>query len=324
MKLLKWILALGATTWLFGCAGPQTVTMKCRFDPNQPLTYRFTSSRQVNIQWGSRSAAGEPNQTSTINESLRYTMTYTPLETLPDGSTRLKATCTEARVHRSNSVSSRRDRRADAAESLAGQSFTVVIDPQGRLTDAHELDALLKILGQKAFRKNSGSGRVKDPEMISDIIATQWFFLDALGSRPHLKTAVGQSWTSRQLIPAPMVIRRARDITYTLARERYTKKSRIAEITSTSTLSPDKCPSTWPIPYSGTFQVAGTFGFLRGYHPESLQGTGLDRFNLDTGTLISSEHTFTWVVQTQALPLTSIQASPKLIITQTLKAEQQS
>ncbi len=322
MKLFKWIMALGCTTWLFGCAGPQTVTMQCRFDPNQPLTYRFTSSRQIEINWGTQSAAGDPNQTSTITESLNYTMTYTPLETLADGSTRLKAQCTEAQVRRSNSVSSRRDRRPDVAENLAGQSFTLVIDPQGRVVDAHELDALLKTLGQEAFRDTPGTGRIKAPEMISDIIATQWFFLDALGSRPHLQTTVGQSWTSRQLIPAPMVMRKARDITYTLARERNTENGRIAEITSTSTLSPDKAPSTWPIPYSGTFQLAGTFGFLRGYQSESLTGTGLDRFNLDTGILISSEHTYTWVVQAQALPLTNIKTSPKLVITQTLKMEQ--
>ena len=322
VNILRWTSLLGwfGICLLAGCAGP--VTLQCRFDPNEPLTYRFTSSRQIDIHWGTESKNGDPNQTSTITESLTYVMTYTVEDANDGGMTRLKATCREAQVRRSNSVGRRKAIRRDAAESLAGKSFHLVFDDRGCLVDAEELRDLLKTLAEKAFREEGDGGRVKDPEMINDITATQWFLFDAISSRARQPLQTGRTWTSQQLIPTPMVMRQARDITYTLGSSQYTDEGRLVEISSSSTLSEQESPHSWPIPYSGTFQVAGTFGFLQGYRPVSLTGTGMDRFNLDTGVLTSSEHTFEWEVAVRALPLVTVQANPYLVIKQTLKMEQ--
>jgi hypothetical protein len=37
------------------------------------------------------------------------------------------------------------------------------------------------------------------------------------------------------------------------------------------------------MPYSGSFQMSGRFGFLRGYQILDLQGQGEDLFNIDAG-----------------------------------------
>lgn len=318
MKLSQWMWLGGllAGVLVAGCAGPM-VQISCRFDPNTPLTYEFTSSREIEIQWGASSASGDPNQSSTISESLVYTVTYQPEQTHVEGLTRLHATCSQARARRSNSVGIRRARRPDAAEGLAGQSFDLIVDRRGRLVDASGLEDLLKTLAQDAFRDGPGGSRVKDPEMIYDIVATQGLLWDVAGSKESGWLRPGGTWSSQQLVPTPMVKRLGRDITYHLE----SREGNGAEIVSTSSLSPDKLSQDWPVLYSGTFQVAGTFGFLRGYQVQGLQGEGVDRLDWETGNLFYSDHRFQWEATANPLPLTTIEANPKLIITQSLKIE---
>ena len=322
MKRLRWTSLfswMGLCLWA-GCAGPG-VQLHCCFDTYFPQTYQFTSSREIEIQWGTTSAAGDPNQSSTITESLVYTVTYECEPTDAEGLTRIHASCGQARVRRSNSVGIRRARRPDAAEGLAGQTFDVVVDRKGRLVDASGLENLLKRLGQDAFREGPGGGRVKDPEMIYDIVATQWALWDAAGSARSGRIRPGATWSSQQLIPTPMVKRMARDVTYTLASSHPSDQGPVAEVTSTCVLSSDLPLLKWPVVYSGTFQVAGTFGFLGGYKVEDLHGNGVDRLDLESGQLISSMHRFQWEAEANPLPFTTIKAQPKLIITQTLEIE---
>ncbi len=317
MKLSQWSWTWGllAMILLSGCAG-QVVRISCQFDPNTPLTYEFTSSREIEIHWGTPSASGDPNQTSVIHESLVYTVTYQPEEADAQGLTPLHATCTKARVRRSNSVGIRRSSRPDAAEGLAGKSFDVVVDRKGRLVDASGLEALVATLSQDAFREGPGGSRVKDPEMIYDVVATQWQLWDAAGSKGSGPILAGSSWSSQQLVPVPMVKRLGRDLTYHLESQGQT-----AEIASTSTLSTQKLSEDWPVAYSGSFQVSGTFGFLRGYQVQGLTGEGVDRLDVETGILSYSHHRFQWEATANPLPLTTIEANPKLVITQTLKIE---
>lgn len=322
MKLLRWtsLFSWFGLCLLAGCAGPR-VQLNCCFDPCSAQTYQFTSSREIEIQWGTTSAAGDPNQSSTITESLVYTMIYQPESMNAEGLTRLHATCSQARVQRSNSVGIRRARRPDAAEGLEGQTFDIVVDRRGKLVDASGLEALLKQLGQNAFRKGPRGGRVKDPEMIYDIVATQWALWDVAGSARDGWIVPGATWSSQQLIPTPMVRRLARDVTYTLTPSRQAEQGPVAEVGSTSVLSSGPPPLKWPVVYSGTFKVAGTFGFLGGYKVQGLHGEGVDRLDLESGQLVSSMHKFQWEAKANPLPFTTIEAHPKLIITQTLKIE---
>jgi hypothetical protein len=83
-----------------------------------------------------------------------------------------------------------------------------------------------------------------------------------------------------------MVIRKARDVTYTLDEIRQSEQGRIAVIRSSYSLA-KSVPRTWPIPYTGTFSLAGPFGayrmIFRGLKVLDLKGQGEELFNVDAG-----------------------------------------
>jgi len=120
--------------------------------------------------------------------------------------------------------------------------------------------------------------------MISDFVATRWFLWDAVSSieKPLEGVSAGPTWKSRLSVPAPMVMRKARDVTYTLAEISKTAGGRIAVIRGTYSPA-ESVPGDWPIPYIGTFQMSGTFGFLRGYKLLDLEGQGEELFKIDAG-----------------------------------------
>ncbi|MCP4454858.1 MAG: response regulator, partial [Planctomycetes bacterium] len=121
---------------------------------------------------------------------------------------------------------------------------------------------LLKEIGKRAFRNDPKKGRIKSPEMISDVVATQWFLWHALASMDPNGVTQGQSWQSQLSVPTPMVMRKARDVTYTLQQITDTDQGPVAEIHSSFSLSQEKAPRDWPIPYAGRFRASGPFGFL--------------------------------------------------------------
>ncbi len=88
-----------------------------------------------------------------------------------------------------------------------------------------------------------------------------------------------------------------------------------------STYTPaDAAPADWPIPYSGKFQVSGTFGFLFSYEVLGLAGTGEELFNVGTGRIEQRRETYT--LRTRAgLPPLGIKANPHITIEQTLTME---
>lgn len=281
-----------------------------QFTEGQTLHCLFRSHRSVQVQWDPQALAkGDENAAHSLTETLTLRMAYKPVEVTAE-KTVLQAECKSALVRRS-SLTGRRNARPDPVERMAGRIFTLVLDGRGRVTDANELDALLKELGMYAFR-GQGDHRTKDPEMISDVVASQWFLWDAVTSMDPNVGQQGDSWTSRLSVPTPMVLRKARDVVYTLADVNDT----VARIDMACSLSPDKAPRTWPIPYSGRFLVSGPFGFLRGFKVLSLEGQGTEQFDLVRGCSLGYEQTYHMELR-GVIPF-SMRVMPKILIDQTL------
>jgi len=113
-----------------------------------------------------------------------------------------------------------------------------------------------------------------------------------------------------------MVMRKARDVTYRLDEIRPGEKDRLAVISSTYKIA-DSAPNDWPIPYSGTFQVAGAFGFYRNYRVLDLQGGGEELFNIDAGRVEQYEQHYQLQLSASLmLPLSGV--NPKITIKQNL------
>ena len=245
---------------------------------------------------------------------------YTPIEVDPYGLTTIKATCKSVKVGRTSSGTGRQGTSKDAVENLPGVSFTFTVDPAGKIEDYSQLEKLIKEIGEKAFRQKGKGGRIKEPDMIGDFTATQWFLWDSVSSieKAAEGVCVGQSWKSKLPVPTPMVIRKARDVTYTLDEIRQTEKGQLAVIRSSYSLA-DSVPSSWPMPYSGSFQMSGRFGFLRGYKFLDLQGQGEELFNIDAGR--TEQYNQQYQVQLEASFPMGINMKPRITIKQNLTME---
>ena len=257
------------------------------FREGRSLRYEFVSKRDVILDWEptkSRTGTGKGTIDKSA-ESMEIVVTYTPIEVNPYGLTTIKATCESVKATRSKRASGRATPR-DAVEHLKGKTFTLKVNAQGKIEDYSQLDELIRQIGEKAFRKGSRMGRIKEPDMIADFVASQWFLWDSISSieKPAEGVSVGQSWSSKLSVPTPMVMRKARDVTYKFDRLWDNVKGRLAVISSTYSLS-DSVPSGWPVPYTGRFRMSGTFGFFRGYKILSLAGRGDELFNIDKGQI---------------------------------------
>ena len=284
------------------------------FQAGRILRYKFVSSREIAIDLEaaqSDSGAGR-DATDTSSESMEMIVSYTPIDVDPYGLTKIKATCESVRINRSKGP------RQDAVQRLPGKTFMLTVGPTGRIEDTSELDALIKEVGKNVFRAGTDGGRIKEPDMIGDFIATQWFLWDALAriEEPSKGVAVGQSWTSKLSVPTPMVMRKARDVTYTLDEVRPSEKGRLAVIKSTYQAA-DSAPNDWPIPYSGRFQVAGAFGFYGNYRVLDLQGEGEELFNIDAGRIELYEQEYQLRLKASLMiPLAGV--NPRITINQKL------
>jgi len=287
------------------------------FQAGRTLRYKFVSSRDITIDLDATSQTSRSGRASSdkSTESLEIIMAYTPIDINPYGLTTVRAVCESVRAARSKGPN------RDAVEALAGKAFTLAVGPTGKIEDYSQLDELLKELGKKAFRANTNRGRIKEPDMIGDFVATQWFLWDAVSSieKPSEGVKVGQSWTSKLSVPTPMLMRKARDVTYRLDEVRPSEKGRLAVISSSYKIA-DSAPRDWPIPYSGTFQVAGAFGFYRNYKVLDLQGKGEELFNIDTGRIEQYKQQYKLQLSASLLiPLAGV--NPKITINQNLTME---
>ena len=288
--------------------------MTVDFKACRTLRYKFFSGREISVDWDTAAQTSRPGRpvSDKSTESLEIIMAYTPIEIDPYGLTTVRAVCESVKVARSKGP------RTDAVESLAGRTFTLAVGPTGRIEDNSQLDELLKEIGKKVFRANTDMGRIKEPDMIGDVVATQWFLWDAVSSldKPSRGAAVGQSWNSKLSVPTPMVMRKARDVTYSLEEIRPGEKGRLAVISSSYIIA-NSAPRQWPIPYSGTFQVAGAYGFYRNYQVLCLQGKGEELFNIDAGRTEQYKQQYEMQLKTSLLlPLPGV--NPKITIKQNL------
>jgi hypothetical protein len=317
------ILATVSLTALAGCGptasqkelpGKRAELLTVDFQAGRTLRYKFVSSREITVELDAAAQTSRSGRAASdkSSESLEIIMAYTPIEVDPYGLTKVKATCESVKVARSKGPN------RDAVENLAGKTFILTVGPTGKIEDYSQLDQLLKELGKKAFRANTNQGRIKEPDMIGDVVATQWFLWDAVSSlkNPSQGVAVGQTWTSKLSVPTPMVMRKARDVTYRLDEIRPSEKGRLAVISSSCRIA-DSAPRDWPIPYSGTFQVAGAFGFYRNYKVLDLQGKGEELFNIDAGRIEQYNQQYELQLSASLLiPLSGV--NPKITINQTL------
>jgi len=288
------------------------------FQKGRALRYKFVSSRDITIGWDSPKTARRPTTGRAEDksfESMEVVTLYRALEVDPYGLTTVEATCESVRVSRSKGP------RTDAVKSLAGKTFTMKVGPTGKIEDYSQLDRLLKKVGEKAFHTDPERGRIKEPDMIGDFVASQWFLWDSVSSleRPSDGVRIGQSWQSQLSVPTPMVTRKARDVIYSLSEIRPGAKGRLAVISS-SYRQADSVPRSWPIPYWGSFQMAGPFGFYRNYQILSLHGKGEELFNIDVGRTERYEQQYELQLSASLLlPLPG--ANPRITINQNLTME---
>ncbi|MEJ2703710.1 MAG: hypothetical protein P8Z79_14835 [Sedimentisphaerales bacterium] len=323
MKTARTIFALVALTVLGGCgptAGPGGPGRKGRefltvdFQPGHTLKYKFVSSRDMTIDLEAAQSVSTSGRRAvdTSSESMEMVVSYTPIEIDPYGVTKVKATCESVRVRRSKGP------RRDPVQSLPGKTFTFTVGPTGRIEDRSELNELTKEIGKEVFRTGAEGARIKDPDMIADFVATQWFLWDAVASikEPSKGVAVGDTWTSKLSVPTPMVMRKARNVTYRLDEVRPSEQGRLAVFKSSYQLA-DSVPNDWPIPYSGKFQVAGTFGFYGNYRVQDLQGEGEELFDIDAGRIEQYEQEYRLRLKASLIiPLSGVE--PRITINQKL------
>lgn len=279
----------------------------------RPLEYKFVSTREITIDWDptGRLTKSDNKPPDKSAESLEMVVTYTPIEINPYGLTTIEAACKSVKVTRSKGS------HKDATEYLTGRTYKFTVEPTGKIEDYSQLDKLLKEAGKKVFITNAGGARIKQADMIGDFIATQWFMWDSVSSleNPSKGVSAGQTWKSKLSIPSPMVMRKAREVTYKLDEIRQSEKGRLAVISSSYKLA-DSVPTNWPIPYSGRFQMKGTFGFLSGYKLLGLQGEGQELFNIDTGR--TEQYNQQYQMEMEASIPMGIDVKPKITIKQNL------
>ena len=286
------------------------------FREGRSLRYEFISKRDVIVDWEPKKSKTGKGTVDKFTESMEMVVTYTPIEVNPYGLTTIKATIESVKATRTKRSGGQATPR-DAVEHLKDKTFTLKINAQGKIEDYSKLDELIKQIGEKAFRKSSRMGRIKEPDMIWDFISSQWFLWDAVSSieKPAEGVSVGDSWNSKLSVPAPMVMRKARDVTYKFDRIWDNAKGRLAVISSTYSLA-DSVPAGWPIPYTGSFKMPGTFGFFRGYNILSLAGQGDELFNIDKGQI--ERYSQQYEMRMDAVLPAPIGMSPRITIKQKL------
>lgn len=232
------------------------------------------------------------------------------------GLTIVEGICESAKAKRTSSVKAA---QKEAVESIVGKSFRFKISPSGQIADYSQINKLLRQVSEKAFSAGGKNKRkIKNPDMIFDFIAMQWYLWESVASikNPHDGVVVGDSWKSLELIPFPVPIRFTRQSTYTLDSITEDPAGRIAEISSSFVYSSTPLKNV-PMPYSKGFQIRGIFGFLNKYKVQSIDGSGTDILNIDTGVLQSRNLNYRLELSAAfMMPLGN--SAPKLSIDQTM------
>jgi hypothetical protein len=254
------------------------------FQKGKSLRYKFVSHRSITVDWGtSKRGSKTYKNIKRSSEHAEMVFSYRPIEIDPYGTTIIEAKCESVDVSRSGEGTTSRD----ALRNLRGKTFTLEIDSTGSIQDYTSLKDLAYEIGEKAFRSNrQQKRRIKDPDMVRDLVATQWFLWDSISSIPNPAEGIdeGQSWQSQLSVPLPMLVKPARDVTYKLSQIREDEKGKFAVIKSTYSLG-EPIPKKWPVPYEGNFMMSGQFGFFTNYNIASLEGSGEQLFDIEAGRI---------------------------------------
>jgi hypothetical protein len=290
------------------------VFLNVDFKQGQTLRYRFNSERTIITDWTPDKQDGKAKKKST--ESVEMVVAYESIEVDPYGLTKINAKFESIRARKTGG----RGEQSDAVDTLKGKSFSFSVGPDGTIHEHDELVKLLITASKAAFRQG---GATKDPDLLDDVLDTQWYLWDSLSSikKPSEGVKIGQTWKSHILIPTSMVLRIDRDVTYQLAEVRQSEQGQIAVIKSTYAMSEAK--SEAPLPYEGSFRLSGTFGFFRamfkGLSITSLEGEGEELFNVDADRINSSEQNYKFTLEPNASPLPG--ANPVVYVEQKITME---
>ena len=320
--ILKLVCATIVLLTLAGCReGAKKEFLVVEFKPDTPLEYKFVSERNItlDLKTADPKMAGR-SKPQTMSEKLELVILYEPVEVDPYGLTTIKGTCKSAKVTRKSFTG--KSTVSDAAEQLAGETFLIKLTPAGRIADYSSLTEVVQRVGEKAFAtKSVRMGRIKEPDMLHDFIAMQWYLWDSVSTidEPLKGVEKGQTWTADQLIPLPISLKAVRQTTYTYDGAEETEEGRKAIISSSYGLSDGELQN-WPKPYAGGYSQRGMFGFLRGYNLESLEGSGRQVFNIDTGVVEKDQQEYK-LTMSAAFLLALGDTTPFLTIDQKISAE---
>lgn len=301
-----------------GANKPQLLSVD--FEPNVPLDYKFVSERQILLDLDPSAKASKGNNrdvTENMSEKLEMEVVFRPVEVNPYGLTTIEATCKSAKVTRTG-ISAKSTGRSDAAEGAAGKSWTFKITPTGKIADLSSLEKVSQELAQRAFAASQRS-RVKDPDMIMDFLATQYNIWDSIASIKEPLKGVNkrQQWQSKLLAPMPFVKKVGRNVTYHYAGLVDLNNVAYAKIVTDCNLSPG-VPQEVNMPYSGSFYMRGTFGFLRGYRVQSIDGGGEQLYDIRRGLIKSDVQHYKAMVNASIFGLGSETIEPNIEINQTI------
>jgi hypothetical protein len=315
---------LGLLSGLTGCGeriiprGSENLLV-VNFQEGKTLRYQMKSVREVTIELTSSKSGGKQAQPQKMTETLEMVMAYKPVKVDPFGLTKLECVCESAAVHR-GSFTGKGGVAGDAVENLKGKLFVLELSPTGKIQDFSQLEALLLEVGKTAFDTTRKDQNIKNPDMIYDFVAMQWYLWDSISSVKDPLDGVkpGMKWTNTQVVawPIPIPNTPCRVTTYTLDSTQQQEDVVKAIIKSTYQLS-DKTLEEFPKPYEGMFQMRGLFGFLRDYQFKSLEGTGEVMFNLSTGTVESDKQQYK-VVAGAAFLLPLGDSQPSVVVDQTI------
>jgi hypothetical protein len=313
-----------------GCSSPSgNMLLSVDFPQDETLTYKFKTNRNVVLNLEGEPEAKKSGKDQKTTEGIEMVVAYTPKGTDLYGNTTIEAVCKSINANR-QTFTSRSDAKSDAVNHLKGKSWTFSINPAGEIQDYSQMHALAEELGARAITE-SGKRRIKDPDLIWDFVATQWFMWDELASNKNLHNGVdpGQSWKS--ILPVPFAVRlpAERHVRYTVDPQQSPDDPVVTILSSYELRSYeqkgerlvfDSALPQMPKPYEGSFQTKGMFGFLRDYKAESLTGEGVAKYNMDSGILLIANQKYE-IDMTAGFMFPLGNTTPVLKIDQTIDVE---
>jgi hypothetical protein len=297
------------------------VLLTVDFEEGKPLRYKFVSYRSISVDWGpAKEGSKKSRNIKRSSERAEMVFSYRPVKVETYGTTSVEVRCESVSVSREG----QRTMSREALRSLKGKTYTLEIDSRGAILDYSSLQKVAQEIAEKAFRQSSKGGRIKDPDMVRDFVATQWFLWDSISSikNPAQGVTEGQSWQSQLYVPLPMLVKAAREVTYSLEEIQENEKGRLAVIKSKYSLG-EPVDDDWPWPYKGSFVMSGQFGFLSGYNLLSLNGRGEQLFDIDKGRIKTDRQNYFVEMDTSfPIPLgDGERINPKIRIRQSITME---